>query len=60
MGLLVTDSRFLVSSPYSSRGRSTSPEGSLPFYGEKPWTELNRDLNMVLPFHGEKPWTELN
>jgi hypothetical protein len=36
MGLLVTDSRFLMASPYSSQARSTSPKGSSPFFEEKP------------------------
>jgi hypothetical protein len=38
MGQLVTDSRFLAASPYSSRVRSTSLEGSSPFFEKKPWT----------------------
>jgi hypothetical protein len=37
MGQLVTDSRFLMASPYSSQVRLTGPEGSLPFFKEKPW-----------------------
>ena len=46
MGQLVIDSRFLTASPYSSRVRSIDPEGSLPFFEEKPWTVLCQDLNM--------------
>jgi hypothetical protein len=37
MGQLVTSSRFLMSSSYSSRTRSTSSEGSMPLFEEKPW-----------------------
>jgi hypothetical protein len=54
MGQLVTDSKFPVSSPYSSRGRSTGPEGSLPLCGKKPWTKLNRDLNVVWEARGTR------
>ena len=38
MGLLVTDSRFLTASPYSSWIRSSGHKGLLPFFEEKPWT----------------------
>jgi hypothetical protein len=37
MGQLVTNSRFLMANPHSSRVRSIGPEGSLPFFEEKPW-----------------------
>ena len=46
MGQLVTDSRFLAASPYSSQVRSIGPEGSLPFFKEKPWTMLCEDSNV--------------
>ena len=46
MGQLVTDFRFLMASPYSSRVRLTGPEGSLSFFEEKPWIVLCQDLNM--------------
>jgi hypothetical protein len=35
MGQLVTDSRFLTASPYSSQVHSTDLEGSSPFFKEK-------------------------
>jgi hypothetical protein len=46
MGQLVTDSKFLTASPYSSPVRSTSPEGSLSFFNEKPWTVRGQDSNV--------------
>ena len=46
MGQLVTDSKFLMASPYSSLVRSTGPKGSLPFFEEKPWTVSYQDSNM--------------
>jgi hypothetical protein len=46
MGQLVTDSRFLTASPYSSQVRSTGPEGSSPFFKEKPWTMRGQDPNV--------------
>ena len=46
MGQLVTDSRFLAASPYSSWVRSTGPEGSLSFFKEKPWIVSGRDSNV--------------
>jgi hypothetical protein len=46
MGQLVTDSRFLMASPYSSQVRSTGPEGSSPFFKEKPWTVRGQDSNV--------------
>jgi hypothetical protein len=36
MGQLVTDFRFSTADPYSYKVRSTSPDGSLPFFEEKP------------------------
>ena len=44
MGQLVTDSRFSVAKPYSSRVHSTGLEGSLPFFEEK------RDMAQPLCF----------
>ena len=38
MGQLVTDSEFLMASPYSFRVHCTGPKGSLPFFEENPWT----------------------
>jgi hypothetical protein len=46
MGQLVTDSRFLTVSPYISQIRSTSPEGSSPFFEKKPWTVRGQDSNV--------------
>jgi hypothetical protein len=46
MGQLVTNSIFLTVSPYSSQVRSTGPEGSSPFFEEKPWTVRSQDPNM--------------
>ena len=46
MGQLVTDSRFLAANPYSSWVRLTGPEGSLPFFEEKPWIASDRDSNV--------------
>ena len=46
LGQLVTDSRFSAVNPYSSRVYSTGPEGSLPFFKEKPWIVSSRDSNM--------------
>jgi hypothetical protein len=52
MGQLVTDSRLLTVSLYSSRVCLTSPEGSLPFFEEKPWTVRRQVLNMGQDTHG--------
>ena len=38
MGQLVTDSRLLAVSPYSSWVYLAGPKGSLPFFEKKPWT----------------------
>jgi hypothetical protein len=46
MGQLVTNSRFLMANSYSSQVRLTGPEGSSPFFEEKPWTVHGQDLNM--------------
>jgi hypothetical protein len=46
MGRLVTDFIFLTASPYCSPVRSTGPEGSSPFFEEKPWTVRGQDLNV--------------
>jgi hypothetical protein len=46
MGQLVADSRFLTASLYSSQVRSTSPEGSSPFFKEKSWTVRGQDPNV--------------
>jgi hypothetical protein len=54
MGQLVTDSRFLTPSPYSSQVYSTGPKGSLPFSKEKPWTVCGQDLNMSQDAHGAR------
>jgi hypothetical protein len=57
MGQLVTDSRFLMASPYSSQVRSTGSEGSLPFFEEKPWTMRDQDSNMGQDALGTRaPW----
>ena len=47
MGQLVIDSLFPVVNPYSSRTRSTGPEGLLPLFEEKPRAVHSRDSNMV-------------
>ena len=52
MGQLVADSRFLTTSPYSSRVRSTGPKGSLPFFEGKPWIISGRDSNVGWDAHG--------
>jgi hypothetical protein len=52
MGQLVTDSRFLMASPYSSQVLSTGPKGSSPFFEEKPWTMYCQDSNMGWGAHG--------
>jgi hypothetical protein len=52
MGQLVTDFRFLMASPYSSQVRLTSPEGSSPFFEEKPWTVCGQDSNVGQDAHG--------
>jgi hypothetical protein len=52
MGQLVTDSRFLTASPYSSPIRSTGPEGSSPFFEEKLWTMRGQDPNMGQDAYG--------
>jgi hypothetical protein len=44
VGQLVTDSRFLMADPFSYQVRSTGPNGSLPFFGEKPWIMLQSRL----------------
>jgi hypothetical protein len=36
VGQLVTDSRFSMADPFSYQVRSTGPDGSLPFFEEKP------------------------
>jgi hypothetical protein len=54
MGQLVTDSRFLTVSPYSSRVCSTSLKGSSPFFEEKPWTVHCQDSNMGQDAHGAR------
>jgi hypothetical protein len=36
-GQLVTDSKLSTAEPYSYQVRSTGPDGSLPFFEEKPW-----------------------
>jgi hypothetical protein len=46
IGQLVTNSKFLTTSPYSSQVRSTGPEDSLPFFEEKPWTVHAQDLSV--------------
>ena len=46
MGQLVADSRFSAVNPYSSRVRSTGPEGSLPFFEKKPWIISGQDSNV--------------
>jgi hypothetical protein len=46
MGQLVTNSKYLMASPYSSQVRSTGPEGSSPFFEEKPWTVHGQDSNV--------------
>jgi hypothetical protein len=52
MGQLVTDSRFLMTSSYSSRSRSTDSEGSTPLFEEKPWAMHCHDSNMGQGAHG--------
>jgi hypothetical protein len=52
MGQLVTDSRFLTASPYSSQVHSTSPEGSSPFFEDKPWTVHRQDSSVGQDAHG--------
>jgi hypothetical protein len=42
----VTNSRFLMASPYSSQVHSSDPEGSSSFFKEKPWTMCGQDLNV--------------
>jgi hypothetical protein len=44
VGQLVTDSRFSMVDPFSYQVRSTGPEGSLPFFGEKPRIMLQSRL----------------
>jgi hypothetical protein len=57
MGQLVTDSRFFTASPYSYQVRSTGPEGSLPFFEQKPWTMCDQDSNMGQDALGARaPW----
>jgi hypothetical protein len=46
MGQLVTDSRFLTTSPYISQIRSTGLEGSSPFFEKKPWTVHGQDSSV--------------
>ena len=58
MGQLVTDYRFSVVNPYSSRVHSTGPEGSLPFFEEKPWIVFSRDSNVArMPMTLVRPGT---
>jgi hypothetical protein len=52
MGQLVTDSGFLTASPYSSQVCSTGPEGSPPFFEEKPLTVRGQDSNVGQDAHG--------
>jgi hypothetical protein len=52
MGQLVTDSRFLMASSYSSQTRSTGSEGSTPLFEEKPWAVHCQDSNMDRDAHG--------
>ena len=54
MGQLVTDLIFSMANPYSSRVRSTGPEGSLPFFEEKPWTRnvVGQPATLVRPGTG--------
>jgi hypothetical protein len=54
MGQLVTDSRFLMASPYSSRVHSTGPEGLSLFFEEKPWTVHCQDSNVGQDAHGTR------
>jgi hypothetical protein len=52
MGQLVTDSRFLTASSYSSWTRSTGSEGSMHLFKEKPWAAYCQDLNVGRDAHG--------
>jgi hypothetical protein len=52
MGQLVTDSRFLTASSYSSRTHSTGSKGSMPLFKEKPWAAYCEDLNVGRDAHG--------
>jgi hypothetical protein len=54
MGKLVTDSKFLTASTYSSRVRSTGPKGSSPFFEKKPWTVHCQDSNMGQDAHSAR------
>ena len=54
MGQLVTDSKFLTASPYSSRIRLTGPKGSLPFFEEKPWIVLRPRLKLGRDARGSR------
>jgi hypothetical protein len=37
LGQLVIDSKLSKANPYSYEVHSIGPDGSLPFFGEKPW-----------------------
>jgi hypothetical protein len=52
MGQLVTDSKFLMASSYSSQVRSTGPEGLSSFFEEKPLTMRRQDSNVGQDAHG--------
>jgi hypothetical protein len=54
MGQLVTDSRLLMASPYSSQVYSTGLEGSLPFFEEEPWIVRHQDSNVGQDSHGAR------
>jgi hypothetical protein len=54
MGQLVIDFELLVTNLYSFWARSTGPEGSLPFYEEKPWGMLCQDSNVGRDAHGTR------
>ena len=45
---------FSVVNPYSSRVRSTGPEGSLPFFEKKPWIVSGRDSIVGQDAHGAR------
>ena len=46
MGQLVTDYKFSVDNPYSSRVHLTSPKVSLPFFEENHGLGTDQDLNV--------------
>jgi hypothetical protein len=43
-----------MASPYSSQIRSIGPEGSSPFFVEKPWTVRGQVLTMGQDAHGAR------